>query len=99
MPTATAVQLPDPRIEPTISIQRARALTGLGRDKVYEAIRAGIIPSIRVGQAVRIPTARLLEEVLGLRVPELFPPLPDIPAPEPEELPKRRRRLSRTTSP
>jgi excisionase family DNA binding protein len=96
MPTAIAVDLPDPRLEPTISVQRARALTGLGRDNMYRAVADGTIPSIRAGNTIRIPTARFLEEVLGLRVPELFPPLVAL-QPEEAQPRARHRRLSRTT--
>lgn len=35
--------------------------TGLCRSKVYAMIAVGVIPSIRVGRALRVPTASLHE--------------------------------------
>ncbi len=32
---------------------------GVGRSKVYELIRTGVIPSVRVGSRVRVPTEAL----------------------------------------
>ena len=37
----------------------AGAALGLSRGPTYEAIRRGDIPSIRVGRAIRVPTAAL----------------------------------------
>jgi excisionase family DNA binding protein len=42
-------------VEETISILR------VGRNTTYEAIRQGVIPSIRLGRNIRIPKKGLLE--------------------------------------
>ena len=60
--------LPDPRTQPTVSVEAAAAILGVARQTVYRAVRAGEIPSIHVGRLVRIPTARLLA-LLGQETP------------------------------
>jgi excisionase family DNA binding protein len=52
--------IPDPALEPTINAARAATILGLHPRSVYLAIERGEIPAIRVGKAVRIPTARFL---------------------------------------
>ncbi len=37
----------------------AAEILGLGRAKIYELLREGALPSIRIGKAVRIPADRL----------------------------------------
>lgn len=39
--------------------ERAAALLDLGKSKLYEMLRAGEIPSVRIGRAVRIPRVAL----------------------------------------
>jgi hypothetical protein len=58
--------------EPTLDVERAGALCGLGRSKAYsEAARflatngAEGLPVLRFGRTLRVPTQRLLE-LLGL---------------------------------
>ncbi|MEO3811354.1 hypothetical protein ABGB17_20360 [Sphaerisporangium sp. B11E5] len=57
--------MPDPKVEPTISVPRAGALVGLCRDSSYEAARRGDLPTLKFGRRVVVPTARLLA-MLGL---------------------------------
>lgn len=48
-----------------LSVEQARRLLGLSRGLMYEAIRMGQIPSLRVGRRILIPRAalqRVLEE-------------------------------------
>jgi excisionase family DNA binding protein len=52
--------VPDPAIEPTISVARAAEILGVGVRTAYNAIERGELPAIRVGRAFRIPTARFL---------------------------------------
>jgi hypothetical protein len=52
--------LPDPRIEPVVSVERAGTLLGIGRSCAYNAVKAGEIPSIRLGKRLVVPTAGLL---------------------------------------
>ncbi len=65
--------IPDPQVEPTLSVERAGALFGLGRSKSYtEAHRylatdgAEGLPALRFGRTMRCPTALVLE-LLGMR--------------------------------
>jgi excisionase family DNA binding protein len=55
--------LPDPALEPTLSVDRVSAILGLNKRTVYNAIERGDIPAIKLnhGRAIRIPTARFLE--------------------------------------
>jgi hypothetical protein len=64
----TADQLPDPEIEPTMTVPRAGKLVyGLGRAASYNAATRGELPVIRVGSRLLVPTAKLREQ-LGLPV-------------------------------
>jgi excisionase family DNA binding protein len=62
------VDLPDPNVEPTISVERLAALLGVARGTAYAAVKAGTVPSIRIGRRVVIPTARVLT-MLGIEQP------------------------------
>lgn len=42
-----------------LRIPEAAARLGLGRSTFYELVRAGAIPTVRVGKAVRIPVSSL----------------------------------------
>jgi excisionase family DNA binding protein len=53
-------RLPDPVAEPTITVDRAAAVLGIGKRAAYYAAERGELPSIRVGRLIRIPTARFL---------------------------------------
>ena len=44
---------------PTLTPIEAANFLGLGRNTVYDAIKRGEIPSIRIGKAIRVPTASL----------------------------------------
>ena len=43
----------------TLSTEEIRALTGLGRDKILELLRAGTIPSVRVGRRYLVTRSHL----------------------------------------
>src|ERR1700733_7145102 len=47
-----------------LTVEEAASVLRIGRSCAYAAVRAGEIPSIRVGRAIRIPTHRL-EVLLG----------------------------------
>lgn len=55
----TTQPLPNPVEEPTISVERAAAILGIGRDTAYLCVRSAEIPSIRLRGRIRIPTAAL----------------------------------------
>lgn len=54
--------LPDPGIEPTITVERAAAVLGIGLRTAYHAAERGELPSVRVGRCIRVPTARFLRQ-------------------------------------
>lgn len=63
MPTAPIVNLepiPDPRTTPTLTVPKAGAYLGLGRDSSYSAAKRGEIPTLRIGRRLVVPTAALL---------------------------------------
>jgi len=61
--------VPDPALEPTLSVVRAGAFCGLGRSASYEAARRGELPTIRFGQhRLVVPTAAL-RRLLALDAP------------------------------
>ena len=43
-----------------LNVEEARVLLGLSRGLMYEAIRRGEIPSLRVGRRILIPRAALM---------------------------------------
>jgi excisionase family DNA binding protein len=45
----------------TLSVAQAAEVIGIGRSSVYEAVRTEEIPSIRIGNRIKIPTGRLFE--------------------------------------
>ncbi len=56
-----------------LSVEEARTLLGLSRGLMYEAIRRGEIPSLRIGRRILIPRAalaRLLEKTGVHRGPQ-----------------------------
>lgn len=60
MSTTTRRAVPDPVAEPTIKVSRAAAVLGIGLRSAYDAIERGELPAIRVGRAIRVPTAKFL---------------------------------------
>jgi len=58
-------RLPDPRTEPTVSVERAGASLGISRASAYDAVRRGEIPAIRLGRRWVVLTAHL-RRLLGL---------------------------------
>ena len=49
----------------TYTVTEAAALIGIGRNAAYDGIKAGDIPSIRVGGSIRVPVAAL-HRMLGM---------------------------------
>ena len=43
----------------TVTVEDCAALLGLSRNGAYNAVRAGGIPSIRIGRSIRVPSAAL----------------------------------------
>jgi hypothetical protein len=57
--------LPDPEDEPTITIEDAGTVLGIGRSSAYAAARRGDLPTITIGRRKVVPTARL-RAMLGM---------------------------------
>ncbi|CAB4712087.1 MAG: helix-turn-helix domain-containing protein [Actinobacteria bacterium] len=55
----------DPITNPTLSLEEAAAVLGIGRSAAYEAAIRGEIPTIKIGRCKRVPTAELCR-ILGL---------------------------------
>ena len=53
--------LPDPDLRPTLTVEEAGELLGIGRSLAYEKAASGELPSIRLGRRLVIPTASLLK--------------------------------------
>jgi hypothetical protein len=64
--------VPDPREEPLTKPDRwVGVIPGMGRSAIYEAVRRGDLPSVRVGRHVYLPTLRVLQRL------DLAPPTTD----------------------
>ena len=62
-----------------LRVKETAEVLSLGRTKAYELIAKGIIPSVRIDGAVRVPAAALEEYVRGL-VPGTTTSLQDPPS-------------------
>lgn len=51
------------RAQPTISVDQAADVLGVNRVTIYGSIKAGDVPSIRLGRRVRIPSAFVLRQL------------------------------------
>lgn len=65
---STALPLPDPETEPTLTVERTAQLLGISRNGCYQAIARGEVPALRIGRRMLVPTARL-RSILGLGAP------------------------------
>jgi excisionase family DNA binding protein len=68
--------LPDPRVQPTLTVEEAAVILGIGRGTAYEAVQTGALPGLRIGRRLLIPTAAI-HRLLGFPLPELVPEPPD----------------------
>lgn len=51
--------IPTPDQQPTMSVEAAGVVLGLGRSAAYAAVERGEIPAIRFGRRLVVPTAAL----------------------------------------
>lgn len=80
--------VPDPVQQPTLTVEEAATLLNLSKNSVYAAVKEGVIPSIRAGRRVLVPTAKLVD-LLGLAQVDIrrngdvspAPPSPNEPSP------------------
>ena len=54
----------------TFTVVEAATLLGIGRNSAYEAIKAGILPSVQIGRRILIPRAALERFLLKVGQPE-----------------------------
>lgn len=67
MTTSGESPLLDPVNRPTLTVEQAAQVMQLGRSAAYEMIRQGRIPVVRLSpRCYRVPTQRLMVEVLGM---------------------------------
>jgi len=60
MPRNPSAPIPDPELEPFVSIPRAGASLGVGQSQAYAMAKAGVLPTLAVGPRRRVvPTAEL----------------------------------------
>ena len=57
--------LPDPTEQPTITVEHAAVVLGIGRSAAYKAAQNGELPTIRFGRRTLVPVAAL-RRMLGL---------------------------------
>ena len=55
----------DPRETPTLTVEEAGRLLGIGRSLAYAAAKDGSLPTIRIGKRILVPTAALLRMLAG----------------------------------
>jgi excisionase family DNA binding protein len=48
-------------LPPVLTVEEAARFLRIGRSAAYEGVRAGTIPSVRVGKLYRIPRGMLME--------------------------------------
>jgi excisionase family DNA binding protein len=53
-------KFPDPQTTPTLTVEEAGQIMGVGRSLAYAAARDGSLPTIRLGKRILVPTASLL---------------------------------------
>jgi excisionase family DNA binding protein len=51
------------QLPPTMSVQEAADFLGVGKNAVYEAVRTGKVPSLRIGRRIRVPSHALLKSL------------------------------------
>lgn len=59
------LQVDSEELPPTLSVEQAGELVGVGRNAAYRAAHRGELPAFRVGRKLRVPTADLLR-LLGV---------------------------------
>lgn len=57
--------IPDPAVEPTISVARAAKILGIGTRSAYDAVHRDEWPVLKVGGTYRIYTAQFLRKFSG----------------------------------
>ena len=58
-PNSTPPRIPDPLVQPTMTVMEAGSFLNLAKVTAYQAVYRGEIPTIRVGRRILVPTAAL----------------------------------------
>jgi hypothetical protein len=53
---------------PTVDVEDLCSIFGWGRSTAYDAVKRGVVPSIRVGRRVVVPVPALVALLLGAEV-------------------------------
>lgn len=56
----SALTVTEVRERPTLAVPEAAAFLGCSDDLVYEGVKTGTIPALRIGRKILIPTGPLL---------------------------------------
>jgi hypothetical protein len=90
-----------------LTVEQARAVLGIGRSLAYGEVRRYLatggregIPAVRIGSAIRIPRAGLVDLILAAPAPAVSEPVSlhvVTPVPSPQQTPTSRRRSSRSS--
>ncbi len=69
MKTETAPEaLEVPTERKTLTVPEAGKALGIGRNQAYEAVRKGLIPSLKIGKRLLVPKAALDKLLAGEKV-------------------------------
>ena len=87
-----------------LTVEQARDVLGIGRSLAYGEVRRYLatdgregIPAVRIGSAIRIPRAGLVDLMLSAPAPDVHEVGPHAVVPSQPERTSRRRRNSRST--
>jgi len=56
------IQLPDPAVEPTMTVPHASKVVGISVRAGYDAVARGEWPTIHIGRSVRVLTLKFLRQ-------------------------------------
>lgn len=65
--------VPNPHEKPTLTLEEAGKLLGMGKVAMRSAAQEGTIPVLKVGRRIVVPTAKFLEDTLGITPATLAP--------------------------
>jgi excisionase family DNA binding protein len=71
--TAQALTIADIAGRPTIRVEEAAILLGIGRSTAFEAARRGELPTIRIGRRLLVPVPQLLAQLGAQAAPTHSP--------------------------
>lgn len=58
----------------TVTVEQAAKLAGISRRHGYKLVKDGVIPSVHLGGAIRVPTPALIHLLSGAAEPAARPP-------------------------